>query len=171
MAMVRPSAALAHPASASQLVAAFCIGLTFMLLELVVGLITSSLALLVNAAHVGTDVLGDRHGAHRGLARTAGHARCCGRTFGLYRTEVLAALANTALLFGVAGYVLYQAIGRIAHPKEVPGLPVCRGRRPRRRSGGRPACCARVAADLNLRGAYLEVLSDLIGSLGVLSAG
>src|SRR5690606_15091610 len=46
------------------------------------------------------------------------------RTFGMYRAEVLAALANAILLFGVAGYVVYEAITRITDPPEVPGLPV-----------------------------------------------
>lgn len=155
-----------------QLVAAFCIGLTFMLLELVVGLITSSLALLSDAAHVCTDVLGI------GMALIAvllarRPTQCSGRTFGLYRAEVLAALANATLLFGVAGYVLYQAIGRIVHPQEVPGLPVMA-------VAGAALVANTVAVlllrkgsrqSLNLRGAYLEVLSDLIGSLGVLISG
>src|SRR5690242_19027752 len=105
------------------LTAAFGIAAAFMAVELVVGLATSSLALLSDAAHMLTDVIGV------GLALTAivvarRAGRRPGRTFGLYRGEVLAALANAVLLFGVAGYVLFEAIDRLANPPAVPGLPV-----------------------------------------------
>jgi cobalt-zinc-cadmium efflux system protein len=92
------------------------------------------------------------------------------RTFGLYRAEVLAALANAVLLFGVAGYVCYEAATRFADPPEVPGLPVL--------IAATLGLTANVASflllrkgsteSLNIRGAYLEVLADLLGSLGVL---
>ena len=93
-------------------------------------------------------------------------------TFGLYRLEVLAALANTVLLFGVAAYVLSEAGRRFADPSDVPGvwllvvasvglavnvvsfLLLRRG----------------ASTSLNVRGASLEVLSDLLGSLGVIVA-
>src|SRR5829696_7880781 len=86
------------------------LGLVTFGLQLTVGLATSSLALLADSAHVFTDVFGVTLAAVAiVVARRA--KRGGGRTVGLYRSEVLAALVNAALLFGVAGWVLYEAIG------------------------------------------------------------
>src|SRR5256885_1405235 len=154
------------------LTAAFGIAMAFMVVEFVVGFTTSSLALISDAAHMLTDVVGV------GLALTAILVawRSTGRpsrTFGLYRAEVLAALANAVLLFGVAGYVVYEAFSRFASPPAVPGLPVLIAA-----SLGLAANVASFfllrkgsAESLNVRGAYLEVLADLIGSIGVLISG
>ncbi|MEU4801717.1 cation diffusion facilitator family transporter [Actinosynnema sp. NPDC023587] len=151
---------------------AFGLGAAFMVVEFAVGFATQSLALISDAAHMLTDVLGV------GMALTAivlaRRASFKGsRTFGLYRAEVLAALANAVLLFGVAGYVVFEAVGRFGDPPEVPGLPVVL------------AAAAGLVANIisfftlregakesiNVRGAYLEVLADLIGSVGVLISG
>ncbi|GAB3564860.1 cation diffusion facilitator family transporter [Amycolatopsis endophytica] len=165
------------PASASarylpRLAAALGIGVAFLLAEVVVGVATGSLALISDAGHMLTDVLG------LGMALTAiVLARRSGptyrRTFGLYRAEVLAALANAVLLFGVAAYVLFEAIQRLQDPPEVPGLPVLLVA-----VGGLAANLVAFALlrsgskeSLNLRGAYLEVLADMIGSIGVLVSG
>ncbi|GAA3846499.1 cation diffusion facilitator family transporter [Amycolatopsis tucumanensis] len=165
------------PGSASarylpRLAAALGIGLAFLLLEVVVGVVTGSLALISDAGHMLTDVLGLAMALTAiVLARRSGPTYR--RTFGLYRAEVLAALANAVLLFGVAGYVIFEAVERLANPPEVPGLPVLL------------VAVAGLAANLvafallrdgskeslNLRGAYLEVLADLIGSVGVLVSG
>jgi len=165
------------PTSASgrhvgRLAAAFVVTAVFMVVEIVTGLATGSLALLSDGAHMVTDVLGV------GLALAAIVAarrsrRQPGRTFGLYRAEVLAALANAVLLFGVAGYVLYEAATRFAAPPDVPGLPVV--------VVSLLGLAANVIAflllregqaeSLNLRGAYLEVVADMIGSVGVLVSG
>jgi len=165
------------PASASgrytrSLTIALGVGAGFMVLEFVVGFTTGSLALISDAAHMFTDVLGV------GMALTAIIlARRSGptvsRTFGLYRAEVLAALGNAILLFGVAGYVLIEAFGRIGDPPAVPGLPVLLAA-----TAGLAANIVSFAVlrsgakeSLNVRGAYLEVLADLIGSVGVLISG
>jgi cobalt-zinc-cadmium efflux system protein len=143
-----------------------------LVLQVVVGLLTSSLALLSDAGHNFTDVLG------MGMALAAITAARASRsndrrTFGLYRAEVLAALANAVLLFGVAGWVLLEAVQRFADPPEVPGLPIML------------AAVAGLAANLvvfallrrgaqesiNIRSAYLEVVADTLGSVGVLLAG
>ncbi|MCP2166919.1 cation diffusion facilitator family transporter [Goodfellowiella coeruleoviolacea] len=150
----------------------FAISAAFMLVEVVVSMTTSSLALASDAAHMFTDVLGVGMAlAAIVLARRSRRTR--NRTFGLYRAEVLAALANAVLLFGVAGYVLYEAVGRLAAPPEVPGLPVLLVA-----AGGLVANLASflllrdgAQESLNVRGAYLEVLADLIGSVGVLVSG
>ena len=143
---------------------------TYMVAEVVGGLLTGSLALIADAAHMGTDVLG------LGLALAAIHLAsqpAAGqRTYGTYRLEVLAAVINGLLLFGVAGYVLYEAYQRIQAPPAVLGVPmlvvaviglavnVISFR----------LLSAGAKKSLNVRGAYLEVLSDMLGSLGVIVA-
>ena len=143
----------------------------FMVVEAVAALVTGSLALLSDAGHMFTDVLGIAmalaaiHAA--GRTRTDSH-----RTFGLYRLEVLAALANAVLLTGVAAYVVIEAIGRFADPRAVPAVPmlvVATGGLAINvvaflllRSGARES--------INVRGAYLEVIGDLLGSVGVIVA-
>ncbi|WP_037057751.1 cation diffusion facilitator family transporter [Pseudonocardia asaccharolytica] len=145
---------------------------TFLAIEVVVGLATSSLALLSDAGHMFTDVLGVGMAlaAITAARRSAASDR---HTFGLYRAEVLAALANAALLFGVATWVIIEAVQRFAEPPEIPGVPLM------------ATAAAGLAANLvvfallregakeslNLRGAYLEVLADTLGSVGVLLAG
>lgn len=154
------------------LYAALLITAAFTVVQFVVAFTTSSLALLSDAAHMLTDVIGlvMALGAILLAARSGPTYR---RTFGMYRAEVLAALGNAVLLFGVAGYVLYEAIGRISDPPEVPGLPVL--------IVAAVGLLANVAAfmllrsgakeSLNIRGAYLEVFADMIGSFGVLLSG
>ena len=167
----------ADPASAGArhlrpLVITLGMGLLFMAVELTVGLLTSSLALLSDAAHLFTDVIGT--GMALAAILLAKRARASARhTFGMYRGEVLAALANAVLLFGVAGYVLVEAIGRVANPPAVAGLPVLLTAV--FTVAGNVVCfllLRRGAGEsLNVRGAYLEVLADLVGSVGVLVSG
>lgn len=164
------AAATAGARHRKPLLIAFGLTATFMVVELVTGLITGSLALLSDAAHMGTDVLG------LGMALAAITLAQCKstsqRTFGTYRLEVLAALANGILLFAVAGYVLYEAWQRISQPPEVPGLPLLV-----------VATLGLIVnlisfrllqagskESLNLKGAYLEVFADMLGSIGVIVA-
>lgn len=159
----------ASGAHQGRLAAALAISAVFMVLEFVVGFATSSLALISDAAHMFTDVLGLGMAlAAVILARRSGPTFT--RTFGLYRAEVLAALANAVLLFGVGGYVVYEAVDRIGGAPEVPGVPVL--------LAASAGLVANVVAfvllrsgakeSLNVRGAYLEVLADLVGSIAVL---
>jgi cobalt-zinc-cadmium efflux system protein len=155
-----------------RLVAALAIGAGFMVLELGVGVTTSSLALISDGAHMFTDVLGVGMALVAILLARRSNPTFS-RTFGLYRAEVLAALANAVLLFGVAGYVLYEAISRIENPPEVPGLPVLLAATAGLFANIASFFLLRSGANesLNVRGAYLEVLADLIGSVGVLVSG
>ncbi|MBX6723328.1 MAG: cation transporter [Dactylosporangium sp.] len=143
----------------------------FMLAEALAALLTGSLALLSDAAHMFTDVLGI--GMALAAIYAATRSRAGGqRTFGLYRLEVLAALANAVLLLGAALYVLVEAVRRFAEPPEVragpmlavavAGLAVNVVAFALLREGARES--------LNVRGAYLEVLGDLVGSGGVVLA-
>jgi len=142
-----------------------------MLVETVAALATGSLALLSDAGHMFTDVLGIAMAlaAIHAAGRAATDSQ---RTFGLYRLEVLAALANAVLLTGVAGYVLVAAIRRFTDPPAVPAGPmliVAAGGLVINivaflllRSGAKES--------INVRGAYLEVVGDLLGSVGVIVA-
>jgi cobalt-zinc-cadmium efflux system protein len=143
----------------------------FMLVEAVAALLTGSLALLSDAGHMFADVLG----IGMALAAMAAARRAetdPQRTYGLYRVEVLAALANALLLSGVAVYVLIEALRRFAEPAGVPagpmlavavgGLVVNLTAMALLRAGARE--------NLNLHGAYLEVFGDLLGSVGVIVA-
>jgi cobalt-zinc-cadmium efflux system protein len=137
----------------------------------VAGVLVGSLALLSDAGHMLTDVVG--LGMALAAIQLAGQRRDPSHTFGLYRLEVLAALANAGLLFGVAGYVLYEAAKRFMEPVEVLGTPllVVAGiglvvnliSFLLLRSGAKES--------LNVRGAFLEVFSDMLGSVGVIVAG
>lgn len=153
----------------SRLILALGIALVFMLVEFIVAFATSSLALLSDAAHMLTDVVGIAMALSAILLAKRSRPTYT-RTFGYYRAEVLAALANALLLFGVAVYVLYEAISRLGEPPEVPGVPVL--------VVGALGLVANIVSflllrsgaqeSLNVRGAYLEVFADMIGSIGVL---
>ncbi|MEJ7584648.1 MAG: cation diffusion facilitator family transporter [Acidimicrobiales bacterium] len=154
-----------------RLAAAFGLLAVFMVVEFVAGLWSNSLALLSDAGHMLTDVLG------LGMALAAIQVASRGtdrrhRTFGLYRLEILAALANAVLLCAVAIYVLVEAIGRFDNAPEVLGIPML--------VVASLGLAANLVAflllragskeSLNVEGAYLEVLSDTIGSVGVIIA-
>jgi cobalt-zinc-cadmium efflux system protein len=155
-----------------RLTAAFAVTAVFMVVEVAAGIATSSLALISDGAHMITDVIGVGLALLAILA--AQRARpSAGRTFGLYRAEVLAALANAVLLFGVAGYVLFEAVQRFRDPPAVPGGTVLVVALLGLAANVVAFCLLRKgsAESLNVRGAYLEVLADLVGSLGVLVSG
>lgn len=155
-----------------RLLIAFLLAGVFMLVEFGTALAIRSLTLLSDAGHMLTDTVGLGLAlAAIGAATTASAGRGR-RTFGLYRLEVLAALANALLLFGVAGYVIWQAIRRLGEPLTVPTTPMLivavvglalnlvsyRLLRPG------------AAENLNVRGAAAEVLTDAVGSAAVLVA-
>jgi cobalt-zinc-cadmium efflux system protein len=145
---------------------------TFLVLEVVVGLATSSLALLSDAGHMFTDILGVGM-ALAAITAARKAARSDRHTFGLYRAEVLAALANAVLLFAVAGWVLLEAVQRFSDPPAVPGLPLMLTAAAGLLANLVVFAMLRQGAkeSLNIRGAYLEVLADTLGSVGVLIAG
>jgi cobalt-zinc-cadmium efflux system protein len=152
---------------------AVVLGLTtlYLVAEVVGGLLTGSLALLADAGHMLTDVAG------LGLAllaiRFAERPATPERTYGYYRVEILAALANAVVLIGISIYVLYEAYERFRHPPEVQsgamllvalvGLVI--------NIIGIVILRAGAQESLNMKGAYFEVLSDLLTSVGVIIAG
>jgi cobalt-zinc-cadmium efflux system protein len=130
---------------------------------------TDSLALLSDAGHVLTDLVGlgmalaAIHLANRGSNRS-------NRSFGLYRLEILAALANAVLLFAVAGYVVLEAIARVGDAPDIDTGPVLVVAVLGLAANLVAFALLRRGADesLNVRGASLEVLADAIGSVGVI---
>lgn len=150
---------------------AFGLVVGFMVVEVVAGLLAGSLALISDAGHMATDAVG------LGMAVTAiiaaDRARVeRGRTYGLYRLETIAALANAVLLFGVAGYVLFEAARRLQEPTDVATIPmlvVAVGGLVVNLIGWR-LLRSGAQESLNVEGAYLEVLADLAGSVGVIIA-
>jgi cobalt-zinc-cadmium efflux system protein len=150
---------------------AFGLIAVFFVVEVVGGLLSNSLALLSDAAHMLTDLVGlgmalaAIHVANRASTRTD-------RTFGLYRLEILAALANAVLLLGVGVYVLVEALLRVRDPEPIEsGLMLVLA------IGGLVVNVVAMfllregaAESLNVKGAYLEVLADLLASVGVVVA-
>ncbi|HEY2948907.1 MAG TPA: cation diffusion facilitator family transporter [Micromonosporaceae bacterium] len=144
---------------------------TVMLAEAATAFVTGSLALLSDAGHMFTDVLGIGM-ALAAMTAAARSSRGGQRTYGLYRLEVLAALGNAALLSGVAVFVLVEAVLRLFDPTEVRAGPML--------VVAAIGLVANVIAlallrggareSVNIRGAYLEALGDLLGSIGVLLA-
>lgn len=144
------------------------ITLTVMVVEIAGGLAADSLALIADAAHMATDAVGLGMAllAIRFSARPAsGH-----RTFGYARAEILAALANCLLLLGVGGYVLYEAVQRFFQPAATEGGAMI--------VFGAIGLVANMVSlgllmrgqqeSLNVRGAFLEVAADALGSVAVL---
>lgn len=144
---------------------------SYMAVEVVGGYLTGSLALIADAGHMFTDVAGV--GMALVAIKFAARPATVEKTYGYYRLEMFAALANGVLLFGVAGYILFEAYRRFSEPPEVLGLPML----------GVATVGLLVnlisayllfegqKTSLNLKGAFLEVVSDLLGSVAVILAG
>ena len=153
---------------------AFAIIAVFFVVEAVAGFATNSLALLSDAGHMLTDVIG------LGMALAAiqlatrferrSSTAVSSHTFGLYRLEILAAFVNALLLFGVAIWVLIEAARRIGGDAEVLEGPML--------IVAVLGLLANIVAfwllrdgseeSINIEAAYLEVLADLVGSVGVI---
>lgn len=152
------------------LVAAVVLTSAYLAVEAVGGIWTGSLALLADAGHMLTDV----GGLVLSLIaiRLASRPATPQRTFGLYRAEILAALANAVVLIAVSVGILFEAYERWKQPPSVDAGPMLAiaivglvvnlisMRLLRHGAGG----------SLNIKGAYLEVMSDLLASLGVIGA-
>lgn len=143
---------------------------TFLIAEVVAGLLLNSLALLADAAHMFTDAAA--LGVSLAAVRVARRPADIRRTYGYQRFEILAAAFNALMLFGAAIYILYEAWQRFRSPAEVQsgGMLVVATLgliinliSMRLLSGGKDI-------SLNVKGAYLEVWSDMLGSLGVILA-
>lgn len=148
-----------------------CLSGSYMIAEVIGDFATKSLALLADAAHMMTDVVG-LFLAY--MAIKIGEKKANSKkTFGYYRTEILAAVINAVILLGISVYVLFEAYQRFKNPPEV-------------QSGAMMIVAGiglvvnivgifiiRKGSDesLNMKGAYFEVLSDALTSVGVMIAG
>ena len=144
---------------------------TFMVIEVVGGLLTGSLALLADAGHMLTDV------AALGLSAfamwMAARPSTPEKSYGYHRAEILAAVTNAVVLLLLAIWILYEAYRRVFEPPHVLGVPML--------LIGLVGLAVNVASikllahesasSLNVRSAYLEVLSDAISSVGVILGG
>jgi len=174
--MAVPSAHGSHGHSAAgasrgRLLIVLALVVGFLVVEVVGSVLANSLALLADAGHMLTDAVGV---ALALLAiQFAARPSTAAKSYGYYRLEILAAVANAVLLFGVAAYILFEAYRRFNEPAEVLGLPMLGiavvGLVVNLVSMRLLAAGARTS--LNLRGAYLEVLGDFLGSVAVLVAG
>ena len=172
----RPSLARAGERHRRPLAISFALIAGFFVVEAVAGFATGSLALLSDAGHMLTDVVG------LGMALAAiqlatrfgtnGRPAESRHTFGVYRLEILAAFVNALLLVGVAIWVVVEAIRRLFEEPEVLGVPML--------VVAALGLIVNVVAfvllregaaeSVNVEGAYLEVLADTIGSIGVIIA-
>jgi cobalt-zinc-cadmium efflux system protein len=142
---------------------------TFLIVEVVGGLLTGSLALLSDAAHMFTDTaaLAIALAATRIGERPADSRR----TFGYQRFEILAASVNAVLLFAVGFYILYEGYRRLIEPPHIQSLGVLAiaGLGLLVNLLAMRILWAGQKSSVNMRGAYLEVWSDALASLGVLA--
>ena len=144
---------------------------TFMVIEVIGGFLTQSLALLADAGHMLTDV------AALGLSAfamwMAARPSTPEKSYGYHRAEILAAVTNAVVLLLLAIWILYEAYRRVFEPPHVLGVPML--------LIGFVGLAVNVASmklladesasSLNVRSAYLEVLSDAISSVGVILGG
>ncbi|WP_369046223.1 cation diffusion facilitator family transporter [Sinomonas sp. P10A9] len=154
-----------------RLLLVLAITLGVVVVQLVAGLVSGSLALLADAGHMFSDAAG------LAIALTAAwiaaRPATDHRTFGYQRAEVLAALGNALVLIVVAVFIFIEGVRRLQGEAEVQTTPML--------TGAVIGAAANIAGllilhgahreSLNVRGAYLEVLGDLVGSLAVIVAG
>ena len=154
--------------NAKKLTIALILTTTFLVIEFIAGIITQSLALLSDAAHMFTDAaaLAIALAAIKIAKRPADNKR----TFGYQRFEILAALFNASMLFFVAMYILYEAYQRFTQPPEIQsiGMLVVASIGLVINLISMKILMSSATESLNMKGAYLEVLSDALGSVGVI---
>jgi len=158
-------------ASGSGIRAAFFITTVFAVIEIIGGLLTGSISLLSDALHMVSDVTA--LGLSFLTSKVAVLRPDSKRTFGYRRAEVVAALINALLLWGVAGYMLREVFFRFKNPAPVLSGPMLIIAFLGLLANIASAWCLHSEKEhsMNARGAFLHVLSDLAGSVGVIAAG
>ncbi|WNG82632.1 cation diffusion facilitator family transporter [Mycobacterium sp. ITM-2016-00316] len=144
----------------------------FFVLELVTALWINSIALLADAGHMLTDLVAMFMGLTAVLLARRGSTSAA-RTYGWHRAEVFTAVANAALLLGVAGFILYEAFERLGDAPAVPGVPLIVVALAGLAANAVVVLLLRSDSEhsLAVKGAYMEVVADTVGSIGVLIAG
>lgn len=150
---------------------AMLIILVFLIVEVVGGLITGSLALLADAGHMLTDLLALAMAIFVGYL--AERPATPERTFGFLRAEVIGAFINGGTLILVVGLVFREAVSRFLHPAEVAGVGML--------AVAVAGLLANLASawvlsgsrkeNINIEGAFVHMLADTLGSLGAVVAG
>lgn len=149
----------------------FGITTCYMFIEVIVGFMSNSLALLSDAAHMLTDVGGQALALF--AIWMASKPKNNKKTYGYLRAEIFSALINALVLICISGYILYEAWQRFKEPPAVAGIPmlivaVC---------GllvnlvGMKILRAGSEESINIKGAFLEVVSDMLSSVAVIIAG
>jgi cobalt-zinc-cadmium efflux system protein len=143
---------------------------TILVAEVGGGLLTNSLALVSDGGHMLSDLLSLGMALLAlSLARRPPDNR---RTYGFHRFEILAALGNGLLLFGVAFYILFESYGRLAQPEPVASLPMLAIAGVGLLANAVSMLVLRHHGEsLNTRGVFLHVLSDTLSSVGVIVGG
>ncbi len=153
-----------------RLVIVLALSIAVLVVEVVGAVVTDSLALLADAGHMLTDVAG----VSLAIAAVTLAARppSAGRTFGYYRLEILAAVVNGVLLLGVAIVIAVEAWQRWFEPPQVRGGLMLGFAVVGLAANLVAMAILRAGAkeSLNVKGAYLEVLSDALGSVAVIAA-
>jgi cobalt-zinc-cadmium efflux system protein len=159
-----------HAASTRRLAWALAVTALFLVVEVIGGWLSNSLALLADAAHMLTDV--GALGLSLFVAWFSRQPATPQKTFGYLRWEILAALINGSVLLMASAWILWEAVQRMQSPE-----PIADGLMLLVAGGGLVVNLASAALlhagakqSLNLRGAYLHVLGDLLGSLGAITA-
>ena len=156
----------------SRMLIAAAILTVFFGIELVTALWINSIALLADAGHMLTDLVAMFMGLTAVLLARRGSTSAA-RTYGWHRAEVFTAVANAVLLLGVAGFILYEAFERLSETPEVPGVPLIVVALAGLIANAVVVLLLRGDSEKSLavKGAYMEVVADTVGSIGVLIAG
>jgi cobalt-zinc-cadmium efflux system protein len=144
----------------------------FFIIELATALLIDSIALLADAGHMLTDLVAIFMGITAVLLARRGSASPA-RTYGWHRAEVFTAVANAALLLGVAAFILFEAFERLGDAPAVPGVPMIAVALAGMVTNAVVVLLLRSSSEdsLAVKGAYMEVVADTVGSIGVLIAG
>jgi cobalt-zinc-cadmium efflux system protein len=156
----------------SRMVSAAVLLAGFFAVELSTALLIGSIALLADAGHLLTDLAAAFMGlAALMLARRGSSSPR--RTYGWHRAEVFTAVANAVLLIGIAAFILYEAVQRLDNAPAIPGVPMIVVALGGLATNTVVALLLRAhsASSLAVKGAYMEVVADTVGSIGVLIAG
>jgi len=152
---------------------AVALGITasFFVIELVGGILTNSLALQTDAFHMLTDVVALAYALV--AVRIAQRPITLKRTYGYYRVEILSAFLNGILLWAVVLFIFYEAFQRIQQPAGVQSLNMLIIAMLGLVANGLVAATLSRSRNesLNIKGAFLHVVADILGSLGAISAG
>ncbi|WP_235215807.1 cation diffusion facilitator family transporter [Mycobacterium kyorinense] len=156
----------------ARMLAASALLSAFLAVEVSTAMAIGSITLLADAGHILTDVVAAVMGltaltlARRGSTSPR-------RTYGWHRAEVFTAVANATLLIGMATFIGYEAIRRLGDAPTIPGMPMVAVAVAGLATNAVVALLLRSHASRSLavKGAYLEVVADMVGSIGVLIAG